>query len=342
MKKKTNLTIHDLAKELGVSSSTVSRALKGHYSIGEKTTQAVRQLAEARGYRPNHLAVSLRKQQTTSIGVIVPHINRPFISSLVSGIEHAAREVGYNVLIAQSSESLAIEIASAGAFYDSRIEGLLVSIAVETTDYGHLKRFQDSGIPVVFVDRIPELDDCYKVVINNREATFNAVEHLILQGCRRIAHYGGPPTQLMYRERRQGYVDALAKHGLPFDENLLLSATKLTAEEGFSLAERALSLPNPPDGILAVNDVSAVSTIQYAKARGIKIPEELAIIGFNNDPICDIIEPSLSSVGQPGVEIGRMAVGQLLKLLKKESTGVAKTTMLDTVVVPRASSLRGG
>ncbi|MBI1226056.1 MAG: substrate-binding domain-containing protein [Bacteroidetes bacterium] len=342
MKKKTNVTIHDIAKELNVSSSTVSRALKGHHSIGEATTKAVKKLAEELGYRPNHLAVNLRKQQSTSVGVIVPHINRPFISSLVSGIEHAAREAGYNVLISQSSEIHAIEMENASAFYNSRVCGLLVSIATETSDFEHINKFKDSGIPVVFVDRIPELEDIYKVMIDNRKATFEATEHLIKQGCRRIAHYGGPPTQLMYRERRQGYLDALVKYGLQFEEALMPTANKLTAEEGFILAEQVLSLPNRPDGILASNDISAVSTIQYAKSKDIKIPEELAIIGFNNDPMCTIVEPNVSSVNQPGVDMGRLAAQTLFKIMSEDSLNVPKITILDTQVVPRASSLRKG
>jgi len=340
MKKKSNVTIHDLARQLGVSSSTVSRALKSHHSIGEETTKAVKQLAAELGYRPNNLAVSLRKQHSTSIGVIVPHINRPFISSLVSGMEQAAREAGYNVLISQSYESYDIEIGNASAFFNSRICGLLVSCANETTQYAHIQQFKDSGIPVVFVDRIPENDECYKVMIDNREATFKATEHLIQQGCRRIAHYGGPPQQLMYHLRRQGYIDALAKYGLPFDENLLLTATKLTPEEGFVLAEKALSLPNPPDGILAVNDNTAVSTILYAKSKGIRIPQDLAIIGFNDDPVCTIIEPNLSSLHQPGAEMGKMAVSHLFKILDNEIVDVPRTTILSTHVVQRESSLR--
>ncbi len=340
MKKKSNVTIHDIARQLGVSSSTVSRALKSHHSIGEETTKAVKKLAAELGYRPNQLAINLRKQQSTSIGVIVPHINRPFISSLVSGMEHAARAAGYKVLISQSSEGLGIEIGNASAFYNSRICGLLVSIATETSQYDHIMQFENSGIPVVFVDRIPDLEDCYKVVIDNRKATFEATEHLIQQGCRRIAHYEGPPAQLMYQERRQGYLDALAKYGLPFEESLLPTAHELTAEEGFVLAEKVLSLPHPPDGILAANDISAISTIQYAKSKGIKIPEELAIIGFNNDPTCTIVEPNLSSVNQPGVELGKLAVETLFKIIFEGGSDVPKTTILDTQVVPRASSVR--
>jgi LacI family transcriptional regulator len=340
MKKKTNVTIHDLARQLGVSASTVSRALQNHFSIGEETTKAVKKLAAELGYRPNTLAVSLRKQHSTNIGVIVPRINRPFISSLVSGMEQAARESGYHVLISQSYEDHEIEIENAKAFFNSRICGLLVSCAVKTTDYEHLLQFTESGIPVVFVDRIPNLTDCFQVMIDNREATFKATEHLIQQGCRRIAHFGGLPSQVMYQQRRQGYKDALAKYGLPFDENLLLTAAQLTAEEGFELAAHVLSLPNPPDGIFAANDITAVSTIQYAKSRGIKIPEELAVIGFNDDPICSIIEPNLSSVHQPAVEMGKLAVQQLFKILDVSEPDVPNTTILDTVLVTRASSMR--
>ena len=339
---KKTITIHDLAKEMNVSASTISRALKGHKSISKKTIKKVEQLAEERGYRPNLLAASLRKQQTTNIGILVPWINRPFISDLISGAEKAAREHGYNVIISQSHDSFENEIDNAKALLDSQVCGLIVSLAMETKEYDHFTPFLKNGAPLVFVDRVPVALDCYKVVIDNFTAGFNATQHLIEQGCRRIAHLGGAIHQNVYGDRLRGYLEALKHYNLPADESLILKGNVLSSEEGIKLARRLLELPHPPNGIFSANDTAAVSTIQYAKSIGVKIPEELAIIGFNDDPICQIIDPPLSSIVHPALEMGKNTVLQALKLIKGnggEANG-SKVIILDTELVIRASSLR--
>ena len=337
---KKNVTIHDLAKELNVSPSTVSRALKDHLSIGEKTIKAVKKLAKERGYRPNNLAVSLRKQHSTNIGVLVPWINRPFISTLISGMEETARAAGYNVLISQSHDSYENEVDNVKAFYDSRICGLVVSLAMETQDYSHFEQFLKIGTPVVFVDRIPLAPGRFNIIIDNYSAAFKATQHLIQQDCRRIAHLGGAMHQFIYKERKRGYLEALQQSGLPVDESLILTGHVLSDEEGSRLTAVLLNLPNPPDGIFVANDTAAVSAIQYAKSVGIKIPEELAIIGFNNDPVCQIIEPLLSSVSHPAKEMGELAVEQVLKIISAPVTPENQTVTLETEVIARASSLR--
>lgn len=339
--KKKDVTIHDLAQELKVSPSTVSRALKDHPSIGKKTKKAVRELAKKRGYRPNAIASSLRTNRSNTFGIMVPWINRPFISSLISGIEEAASAAGYRVIISQSHDSTESEMENLRALYDSRISALIVSLAMETKDYSHFGLFTDNGIPVVFVDRIPGKKDIHKAHINNFNAAFEATEHLIRQGCKRIAHFGGARHQNIYEDRRSGYIAALKKNNLDVDEPLIVQASLLNAEESLRLTEQILDMDNPPDGLFCANDTAAVSAIRCAKRRGIKIPEELAIIGFNNDPICEIIDPPLSSVHHPAGEMGKAAVQQALAMLDGAiGTDSASSVTLGTYVVARASSNR--
>lgn len=343
MKKNKTVTIHDLAKELKVSASTVSRALKGHPSIGKKTIQSVKDLAQKRGYRPNRLAVSLRSQKSHTIGVMVPLINRPFISSLIHGVEEAAREAGYQVIITQSHDSYDMEKDNVQVMYDSRTSGLIVSLAMETQNCEHFSPFTDNNIPIVFVDRVPEKMKCHKVSIDNYNAGFKATEHLIEQGCQRIAHFSGASHQNIYKERLRGYLDALEHHQLLIDESLILKGKVLSAEEAVNLTKYLLELPSPPDGIFSANDTAAVSAIQYAKSRGVNIPDELAIIGFNNDPISLIIEPQLSTVSHPSVNMGKLAFKKALELIEPgEAAHVIKNQSieLDTDIIVRASSLR--
>lgn len=341
MKKKSGITIYDLAKELNTSASTVSRALHDHPSIGKDTIKAIKELARARGYRRNIVAANLRNQETTNIGILTPWIDRPFLSGLISGAEKAAREAGYHMLISQSQDSYANEIDNTKALFDSRVCGLIVSLAMETRDFAHFKPFTDSNTPVVFADRIPPGQiKGHKVMVDNYKAGFTATQHLIEQGCQRIAHFGGSLTQQIYTDRRQGYIDALRAHGLPIEEALIFNGNNLSAEEGFRFTNALLDLLHPPDGLFSANDAAAVSAIQCAKARGVRVPKDLAIIGFNNDPVCKIIDPELSSLGHPAFDMGRLAVEQLLAVMHAPTLIPFKTTVLDTELVVRASSDR--
>ena len=339
--KKKHVTIYDLAKELNVAPSTVSRALQDHNGIGKRTKNAVKQLAQEMGYRPNPIASSLRTKKSNTIGILVSWIDRTFISSLIAGIESAARESGYNVIISQSHDLMELEKENLQTLYDSRISALIVSMAMETTDYSHFELFTKSGIPIVFVDRIPSLKNIHKVQINNFHAAFEATEHLIAQGCKRIAHLGGAWHQSIYEERRSGYIAALKKNNLEVDESIILQASSISAEEGTRLTDHILGLKYPPDGIFCANDTAAVSAIQCAKKRGIQIPDELAIIGFNNDPVCEIVDPSLSSVHHPALEMGRSAIEQVISILNGQMRIDSKSRFtLDTYVIKRASSDR--
>ncbi len=337
---KKEITIYDIANELNVSPSTVSRALKDHHSIGKKTKKAIIKLANERGYKPNGIAASLRNNKTNSIGVIISWINRPFISSLISGIEQAANLAGYNVIITQTHDSYEREVANAQALYTSRVEGLIVSLSMESVVYDHFNQFIKKDIPVVFVDRITDELNSDLVVIDNEAAGFKATEHLILQGCKRIAHIAGAQQRSVYKDRQAGYLNALRKHGIPVDEDLIIYTKNLSAEEGMNATEKLMSLPNKPDGIFSANDTSAVSVIQFARKAGIRIPEDLAVIGFNNDPISTIIHPQLSTISHPAIEMGKIAARQVLKHKEDKDLVKSETIVLKTELIIRESSLR--
>ena len=338
--KKKKITIYDIASELKVSPSTVSRALKDHHSISKKTKKAVLKIVKRTGYKPNILAAGLRSNQTNTIGVIISEINRPFISSLISGIEVAANKAGYNVIICQSHDSFKKEVDNAQSLFASRVEGLVVSLAMETVKYDHFRQFMENEIPVVFVDRVPEEIASDKVVIDNYSAGYRATEHLIQQGCRRIAHFGGSQKRNIYRERQKGYIEALRKYNLDIDEELIINTYVISSEEGFKITQQLMSLDNPPDGIFSASDTAAVSAIQYAKHHGIAVPDDLAVIGFNNDPISLIIDPALSTVSHPAVEMGKIAAHQVLHNKENKEIISARTTSLDTELIIRASSLK--
>lgn len=341
MNKKKEVTIYDLAKALNYSPSTISRALKNHKSINKKTIKKIQKTAEEFGYRPNTLAAGLRKNTTKTIGIMISRINRPFIASLIMGIENEARKANYNVIITQSDDKYENEVNNAKALYDARIGGLIVSLGMETKDTSHFDVFVKQNIPLVFVDRVPEGFNSYRVIIDNYMAGYRATKHLIEQGCKRIAHFAGAQHVNVYNLRKKGYLDALREKGLSIDEDLIISLKTMSMEEGKKAIKKLLKLENPPDGIFSANDTAAVSAILYAKEKGIKIPEDLAIIGFNDDPVSRIVEPSLSTVSHPAIKMGEISTQKILEHPEKNiDTDVSEITILDTEVIVRNSSNR--
>ena len=339
--KKKEVTIYDLAKELKFSPSTVSRALNNHKSIGKKTTKEIQKAAKEMGYRPNSIAASLRSNKSKTIGIIVARINSPYMSTLISGVEFSAKKAGYNVIISQSNESHENEVRNAKALYDSRIGGLIVSLAMETKNADHFKLFTDNNIPVVFVDRVPQDFNSYRVIIDNYAAGFRATQHLIDQGCKRIAHFAGSRYINVYNLRMKGYQDALEQNGFEVDDNMIKNLKTLSLEEGKAATEKLLNSSSPPDGIFSSNDTAAVGAILCAKKMGIKIPDDLAIIGFNDDPVASIVEPALSSVSHPARKMGEISTQRILEHSSESfDSGVSEITMLDTEIIVRNSSLK--
>ena len=339
--KKKEVTIYDLAKELNFSPSTVSRALNNHKSIGKKTTKEIQKAAKEMGYRPNSIAASLRNNKSKTIGIIIARINSPFMSTLISGVEISAKEAGYNVIISQSNESYENEVRNAKALYDSRIGGLIVSLAMETQNTDHFKQFTDNNIPVVFVDRVPADFNSYRVIIDNYTAGYRATQHLIDQGCTRIAHFAGSQYINVYNLRMKGYQDALEQNGIPFDDKLIINLKTLSLEEGKMAIEKLLNSSLPPNGLFSANDTAAVGAILGAKSKGLSIPDDLAIIGFNDDPVASIVEPSLSSVSHPARKMGELSTQRILEHSSESlQSGISEITMLDTEIIVRDSSLR--
>jgi len=339
MGNKRDVTIYDIANELKLSSSTVSRALKNHSSISKKTIERVTAKANEMGYTPNILASSLRNNKTKTIGVLISRINRPFMASLISGIEETAQKAGYKVIITQSHDSYKDEVNMAQALYNSRVSGIICSLAMETTDTDHFDQFVEKGIPLVFVDRVPKFFDTYRVMIDNYSAAFKATNHLIEMGAKRIAHIGGLKFRNIYKERERGYRDALKKHKLAIDENLILHVKTMSYDEGEKATNKLLGMDNPPDGIFSSNDTTAVAAIQVAKQRGLRIPDQLKVMGFNNDPISRIIDPGLSTISHPAFEMGKTCSKKILKHLKhKNKKSITEITFLNTEVIVRGST----
>jgi len=218
MEDNKDVTIYDIAEKLNLATSTISRALKDHPTISDKTIKKVKKVAEEMGYRPNTLAAGLRGNNTKIIGVLVSRINRPFVSSLISGIEETAQKAGYSVMITQSHDSYTDEVNLAEALYSSRVCGIICSLAMETKDVSHFQKFIDKNIPLVFVDRVPREFETYRVMIDNYSAGYKATKHLIEQGCKRIAHLTGSQHRNTYSERKRGNTNALIEFNLPGGE----------------------------------------------------------------------------------------------------------------------------
>ena len=343
MKKKKEVTIYDLAKELNYSPSTISRALNNHKSISKKATREIQKVAKKLGYRPNSIAASLRNNKSKTIGIMISRINRPFVSSLISGVEEVARKAGYNVIISQSSDNYENEVSNTRALYESRVAGLIVSLGMETTNTDHFKIFAEKNIPIVFVDRVPDEFNSYRVIIDNYSAGYRATQHLIDQGCKRIAHFAGAQHLNVYNLRKKGYLDALENNGLRIDEKLIFDMKTMSLEEGRMATEQLLNLKEPVDGLFSSNDTAAVSAILCAKENGIRIPEDLAIIGFNDDPMASIVEPALSTMSHPAILMGEISAQKVLEHSEGNlNSGISEITVLDTEVIIRRSSNRKG
>ncbi|MPQ47230.1 substrate-binding domain-containing protein [Marinifilum sp. N1E240] len=337
MKKENNITIHDIAKALNISGSTVSRALNNNTRISEKTKKAVRDKAKELGYQPNALASNLRTSCTNTIGVIIPRISRYFFSSAITGIEEFAREKGFNVIICQSNDLEARESDCVQTLFASRVDGVISSVALKTNNYEHYKTFTNRNIPLVFFDRVCDELETSKVVVDDFKGGFIAAEHLISKGCKRIAHISGPQHLNIYINRLQGYLKALRKHDITVDQNLILESP-LTREDGLRCAKELLESSNPPDAIFAGNDTTALSIILYAKEKGIRIPEDLAIMGFSNEPFSEYLSPSLTTVEQSGFDVGIKATELLIDIITNKSGNTQETIVLPVKLIEREST----
>jgi len=333
-------SIADLAKELNVSISTISRALSNHPSISEDTKRKVRTLAKQLNYHPNHFASALRKGKSNIVGVMVPTINRSFFASVVRGIETVANRVGYNVMVCQSNDEVEQEVRNIEALLRAQIDGLIVSVSRSAPDLRHFEKIRQRGVPLVLFDRILGDPALHAVLLDDHRGAYLATEHLIEQGYTRIAHFAGPEHLNIYQNRLSGYRDALKAHGLPYEEALIYRC-RLSLEEGKEGAQYLWQLPHPPDALFSASDYAALGAMQTLKAWGIRIPEEVGIAGFSNEPFTSFTEPMLTTVDQQSEQMGKSAAGLFLEMiLEREQPLVPLKQILQPELIIRDSSLR--
>jgi LacI family transcriptional regulator len=340
MSNQLETTIHDIAKKLSISASTVSRALKDNPVISEATRITVKRMADEMGYRPNILAANLRTKRTNTIGVIVPLINRHFFSSVISGVEDIAYSQGFAVTISQSNDNLEKECKIAQTLFANRVDGVILSIGMETNSFDHLKLFSERKIPIVFFDRVVDEIKAHKIVVDDYGGAYRATQHLINQGVKRIAHIGGPLHLKIYENRQKGYCDALKEAGLNINESLIIN-NSLSREEGTTAIKKLMQNLEKPDAVFCANDTTALSVIIFLKENGLNVPEDVAIVGFSNEPFSEMVTPSISTVKQPGFLMGQKAAQLIIQqILFDHENPVFKTIVMPTELIIRDSSRR--
>lgn len=334
--KSNQITIKDIARELGISPSTVSRALKDHPDISQETKRLVNELAAKYNYKPNIIALSLRSQRSNVIGVVIPELVHFFFSSVISGIEEVANSHGYSVMISQSGEDFNREVATCDVFLNSIIDGLIVSVSKETNDYSHFKRFEDEGIPIVFFDRIIEEIHSDRVIIDDFDGAYQATEHLIIQGRRKIVHFSGPQNRLIGQNRLNGYLKAMRDNGVVIDEKLIIHCD--TFQSALVETQKLIDSGVKFDSIFTVNDFTAAGVIKILTRNGIKIPQDVSVVGFGDDQTSMMVEPTLTTVSQPGYEMGKKAMEQLIRRITQTKQDPPVTEILKTQLIVRESS----
>lgn len=335
------VTIKDIARELNIATSTVSRALKNYHGISDDTKKKVKDLAEKLNYRPNAVALSLRKSKSFTIGVIIPEVVHFFFSTVISGIEEIAFANGYNVILCQTNEKLKRELSSIDTMLNNQIEGLLISFSKETENFDHFSKLIEQNFPVVFFDRIPNIENTVNVRVNDFQGAYDATAHLIQQGYRNIIHLAGPKTLPISTKRMEGYLQALDDHSIVQNLEWVIPCPIGTREESYLITKTLFkSNQNRPNGIFASNDIAAAGAMMAIKELGLRIPEEVGIVGFSNWQFSSMIDPPLSSVAQPGFEMGQKAAALLLEMIerKKDDIWEAKAVILETELIIRKSS----
>ena len=340
MKTTKDVTIYDVAKALNISPSTVSRGLKDHPHIQKDTKKRILVAAKEMGYQQNKFASSLRKRRTETIGVVVPKLNSYFMATVISGIEKVTNKHGYGLIISQSQESGKQEASCVSTLFDSRVDGVLISLAFDTKNLDHFDKLFNKDIPVVFFDRVADYHGCMSVIIDNYKAGYETTAHLIEQGCKRIIHLGGNLLRNVYSERFRGYKQALHDNGIEFNQELIF-ISDLTGQSGRDIMKKVFKMNLQPDGIFAANDTSAVATMVEIQEAGLKIPDDIAIVGFNNEPISQVIRPNLTTVDYPAREIGEIAATALIDKLNNSQSANYCTIVLKHLLIIRQSSLRG-
>lgn len=337
------VTIKDIARALGLSTSTVSRALRDSYEISPATKKQVLEYAEQINYRPNPIALSLKEKRSRSIGVIVCEIANSFFSQIIDGIESIAYDKGYNVIISQSHESYAREVIDLNYMASRSIDGLLISVSAETEDFSHIQSLHERGFPIVFFDRVVENIQTHKVIVDNYKGAYDATMHLIDNGYQRIANIAGSSFLSITKERLNGYNKALQDRGMFYDETYTKYCLHggMVYEEVETSLNELMQLSHKPDAIVASSDKLTTNCLQYFKTKNIKVPDEIALIGFSNIDLTELLSPSLSVVKQPAFEMGQIATELLLQLIEsKRPVRDFERRVLPLQVLVRESSVK--
>lgn len=334
------ITITDIANELNTTAATVSRALNNHPSISEKRKKTVQEAAIRLKYKRNKIASSLRLGQSGVIGVIIPSAEINFFGSVVHGIESMANKSGYNILIYQSNEEREYEAKGIETFLSARVDGILVSIAKNTTEYSHFVAAKASNIPIIFFDRANNDLGIHSVVIDDYKGAFIATTHLIEQDYKRIAHISGPPHLKIFNDRLKGYMGALQAHDISINHDLIYQGN-VSIEAGREAIRHFLKMPDPPDAVFAVEDFTALGAIKELKENGIKIPDDFGIIGFANEAFGEHITPTLSTIDQQTVQMGKESFKLLMQLMgNSKNITIPQNIVLDPIPIFRNSSTR--
>ncbi|MCG2615464.1 LacI family transcriptional regulator [Terrimonas sp. NA20] len=332
-------TIKDIARILKISVSTVSRALRDAYDVNEETRNRVLAAAAEINYKPNYNATALAKRSTHNIGVILPFITNYYFSTVITGIQEVAYSKGFNIILHVTNDSPERELSIVDNLSLSSFDGLLVSTCSQSDSCEHFARVIREDIPVVFFDRVPNQIRTSKVMQDDFNGAFEAVEHLVSNGYRRVAHIAGPRGLLFTEKRYEGYLAALTKHNLPVVEDYTIYSG-FSQESGQADTIQLMDLPEPPDAIFAVNDRKAIGAMLTLKARGIRIGKEVGVIGFTDDPMASIISPSLSTIAEPAFEIGRKSCELLLGHIRKKSF-IPEEKILPGKLIVRESTNKG-
>jgi len=332
------VTIKDIANVLGITPSAVSKALNNHPRISEKTKVAVHQIAKNLNYQPNHLASALRKGKSNLVGVIVPLTNSNFFSSVIQNLEEVLNKKGYNIIITQSNESYKKECSNIDTLLYTQVDGIIASMANETIELTHYQKIKSKGVPLILFDRGENDLGVDYIGIDDYKSSHLVIEHLVTQKCKRIAHIAGYSHTRIYKNRIRGYKDALAKNNLPIEKELILE-TSLTLEEGRKNMKLLLELPKRPDAVYVAGDYAALGALQVLQENNIKVPQEIALVGFSDEPFTSLITPSISTVNQNSEQIGKLAAETFLKRIEDPNwTPVLNKIILEPELIVRESS----
>jgi LacI family transcriptional regulator len=339
-KRRTQTTIGDIAKAVGVAPSTVSRALNGHSDISPTTRQAILDAARQLDYHPNLLAQGLKSRETHTIGVVIPDIERPFFATVVSGIQAVATDAGYRVMICQSKESYQTEVSNVQALIASQVDGLLICHSRETENFDHVKPPACRGIPVVHFDRVSNEVDSAKAILDDWNGAFTVTEHLIQQGAQRIAILAGPASLLISRNRLAGYQHALKRYQFPLRQEYE-AHIEFRTEEAVVALDNWLALPEPPDAIFAVNYTNAFDLLVALKKRGLRVPQDMAVVGFGDEFMAAMIEPGLTTMDLHPYRIGQQTARLFLEQVQQKENFKPQTFVISSDLIVRQSSLKG-